>query len=1139
MNNPKPKIYNNDIKVLGRVVSIATENKLAAAEQVFDEKFQYSELPRYSFDNDNIDITKEGLNQYSINRLLGKKIKKVEDAGLIPGEDGKLHNIKIEGLTVTGGANIDELTVNNNITAGGKITANEIEAINKIKTKDLEVINRADITNLYVNGSNINQIIEDKLNKPSMVVIAGPTKVAKDGSVTLHAEVLPTTITNRNVYWQSLTPSIATVDVNTGVVTAGSQTGVDAKIRAYSQRDNSVFGEHFIYVYDNTPVIPGPEEPTIQQWTVTFVNGSTIRTVTVDDGDPVSRPTDSTTIQGYKFIDWEKDNSAYDFNAPVTSNITITAHYEPYELELSDDSISLNSPSDTSAAGYNLQIVDFNENATELYTWSISSQIVDNRDIVTDKRVIDNLVVSEDGYSVNFKALHKGTATITCTGVDSGITRSCTVTVINDIKRNVVYKDGNNVIYTVPVEVGTTIPEVERPTKEGWIFYGWEGIPVGRTMPDNELTIQSMWTRMWTATFNANGGSPTPEAQTLQEGESVVIPTEPTKSGFVFAGWCVGTEDGELYDFNLAVYSNLTLVAKWTRAEEYSLRLSTQSITFDENSNMYALISAVQNENMPENLSWVSSDPSLAMFSADPGANGKAGRIVCTAPEGTQTTVTITCSGVISGKSATCTVTINIPAHEEPIETHTFVIEPSSKTMTVGDTFTFTAKLDGTTTNDVIWDYIDDALECVTLTGNDGTIEAYQEGTVQIKAHYTGSVENVPDATLTITIINREEPPISDVTMTAQDVTLRNGQTNWIGMYKVDSTDIQVNPEGLPQGVSISDESWPTEMTCTINDESIATATVTQTSSFPLHFWKVNITGVSDGTTTASLTATTPTGTYSCTFNITILKVFEGIEDDGTTTVDIFGNATGYYDPNNGTVGNIAALPQGEPNGDFNTKIQSVDLPATDGEGIQYIRDNIQVSDNWLTATIPDGELFVVINADPWTDKINELKSSAEYKDNIDEGETPVINGFYDVDSVYDKSGESRTATITLTAPDGSQLEIPVKQLAIYGAACDTGSETHLSLNATSMNIWDSVDWYGPNGTVLSEGTNENRYFRNLEVTRTDGNPAFAVLNPASSVQGIEGLPSVIVANLTNSNNVYNSEYVKLYTTNIDNTTDY
>lgn len=146
MNNPKPKIYNNDIKVLGRVVSIASENKVAAAEQVFDEKFKYNELPDYSFDNENIDPTQKGLNQYSINRLIGKKVKDIEEAGLLPDEGGFLNNIKIDNLTVKNGATFsgdvsfgDNVSIDKNLTVGNKIT-----------TKDLEVTNNAKINKLIV-----------------------------------------------------------------------------------------------------------------------------------------------------------------------------------------------------------------------------------------------------------------------------------------------------------------------------------------------------------------------------------------------------------------------------------------------------------------------------------------------------------------------------------------------------------------------------------------------------------------------------------------------------------------------------------------------------------------------------------------------------------------------------------------------------------------------------------------------------------------------------------------------------------------------------------------------------------------------------------------------------------------------------
>lgn len=57
--------YKNDIKVLGRVVSIATENKVAEAEQIFDTTFKYGNSP-------------EGMDQYEINRLLRNAIVNIE-----------------------------------------------------------------------------------------------------------------------------------------------------------------------------------------------------------------------------------------------------------------------------------------------------------------------------------------------------------------------------------------------------------------------------------------------------------------------------------------------------------------------------------------------------------------------------------------------------------------------------------------------------------------------------------------------------------------------------------------------------------------------------------------------------------------------------------------------------------------------------------------------------------------------------------------------------------------------------------------------------------------------------------------------------------------------------------------------------
>lgn len=80
--------FANDVKVLGRVVSIAVDNKVAEAEQVFDTPFKYNDVNKF-----HIDENKEGLDQYEINRLFKDKIYAMDNAGLVPDEETGIINI--------------------------------------------------------------------------------------------------------------------------------------------------------------------------------------------------------------------------------------------------------------------------------------------------------------------------------------------------------------------------------------------------------------------------------------------------------------------------------------------------------------------------------------------------------------------------------------------------------------------------------------------------------------------------------------------------------------------------------------------------------------------------------------------------------------------------------------------------------------------------------------------------------------------------------------------------------------------------------------------------------------------------------------------------------------------------------------
>ena len=66
----------------------------------------------------------------------------------------------------------------------------------------------------------------------------------------------------------------------------------------------------------------------------------------------------------------------------------------------------------------------------------------------------------------------------------------------------------------------------------------------------------------FTVTFDADGGTPVPEAQRVEEGKTAVAPSPaPTKTGFVFVCW---SADGtNAYNFQSPVTRDLTLRAKW------------------------------------------------------------------------------------------------------------------------------------------------------------------------------------------------------------------------------------------------------------------------------------------------------------------------------------------------------------------------------------------------------------------------------------------------------------------------------------------------------------------------------------------------------------------------------------------------
>ena len=128
-----------------------------------------------------------------------------------------------------------------------------------------------------------------------------------------------------------------------------------------------------------------------------------------------------------------------------------------------------------------------------------------------------------------------------------------------------------------------------KPTKTGYTFAGWGtsasdtsvNYKAGATYTNDEkITLYAIWTaNTYTVTFNANGGTGEPSAQTKTYGKTLTLSsTKPTRTGYTFKGWGTTADDtsvdyaaGASYTANKAI----TLYAIWT--------INTYKVSFNAN----------------------------------------------------------------------------------------------------------------------------------------------------------------------------------------------------------------------------------------------------------------------------------------------------------------------------------------------------------------------------------------------------------------------------------------------------------------------------------------------------------------------------------------------------------------------------
>jgi uncharacterized repeat protein (TIGR02543 family) len=143
--------------------------------------------------------------------------------------------------------------------------------------------------------------------------------------------------------------------------------------------------------------------------------------------------------------------------------------------------------------------------------------------------------------------------------------------------------NGGSAVTPVTTNYNTTITAPTPPTRTGYTFGGWfkeAGLTTAWNFTTDKVTQNTMlyakWTiNQYTVSFDVDGGSVV-APQTVNYGDKAVQPSEPTKTGYTFAGWFTDNTYATGFDFNNTVITGNTVIyAKWV--------INQYTVSFDSN----------------------------------------------------------------------------------------------------------------------------------------------------------------------------------------------------------------------------------------------------------------------------------------------------------------------------------------------------------------------------------------------------------------------------------------------------------------------------------------------------------------------------------------------------------------------------
>ena len=267
----------------------------------------------------------------------------------------------------------------------------------------------------------------------------------------------------------------------------------------------------------------------IGAYTVTFQSegGSEVASQ-IRANTPADQPADPTK-EGYTFIGWYKGESEWNFETPVTADLTLTAKWQINRYTITFDT----------AGGSEVPSI------TQDYGTAITPPAAPTR----------------TGYT--FAGWDRESPTTMPAG-DMTITARWQVN-----QYTITFKPengGEDIVITQ--DYGTAITPPAAPTRTGYTFAGWDR-ESPTTMPAGDMTITARWqVNQYTITFKPeNGGQDIVIKQDY--GTAITAPANPTKTGYTFAGW-----DKTIPSTMPA--ENITLTARW-QVNQYTITFKPEN----------------------------------------------------------------------------------------------------------------------------------------------------------------------------------------------------------------------------------------------------------------------------------------------------------------------------------------------------------------------------------------------------------------------------------------------------------------------------------------------------------------------------------------------------------------------------------